>query len=456
MFGNIGSKLVQKIEAIRRFLDSISFVGGYVFAVLAFFGITSAALVSWFREQIVWFWNAYGLNGLGLLWLAICLLIIVTIRLAGGLFRTWRGAMGLALIAVAVLLGCLGAIMVAKDHTPANGPASAGTSSQDSSTRNESPLVWDEHLGHTYSGAASEILTSAIQIGAKNASDRELQLEDAYIISGEGYGKVSMKIGSRGGWIPPNEANPVPPGSAIVFRAEFPPTPAQEFFNRWKTIYLTVKHDGGLEIRKTIEERMVAAIYASFRPSPIGPQVTRRESGTSDQQTQTSTRPKQYTAYEKEQRLRAVDEIYGLIATKLTRAYLEGRDLFNNLKAEVAQGTAEKVLKDHYTTVEAAFADLRSLLKKYEYFSDIATIATLNTFNGLTEITASGNLISEIRLFQNIAPHNVDQLLDRDVVWMEARNANREFEKYLSETIPRLKQKRQEIESAELYLGTPK
>jgi hypothetical protein len=101
-------------------------------------------------------------------------------------------------------------------------------------------------------------------------------LEDAYIVSGEGYGKVRIKIGSERGWIAPDEANPIPPNGAITFRAEFQPMPAREFFDKWKTIYLTVKHDGGLEIRKTIDEKMTAATFSGFRPNPLGPQITPR------------------------------------------------------------------------------------------------------------------------------------------------------------------------------------
>jgi len=118
-----------------------------------------------------------------------------------------------------------------------------------SQTKNDGLLEWDDHLGHTYSGQAPATVTEAIQIGAKNGPEHEIQFEDAYIISGEGFGKARMKVGSARGWILPNEANPIPPNGVIVFRAEFTPTPAREFFDKWKTIYLTVKHDGGLGLR---------------------------------------------------------------------------------------------------------------------------------------------------------------------------------------------------------------
>jgi hypothetical protein len=130
MFGDAGTKLMQKIDAIKRFLDSMSSIGSYVITVL---GITSAAAAAWFREQIFWFWSSYGL------------------------FHTWRGAVGLTLIAV-------GTIFILKDRTVVTDPTNRGTSSQDSSPRDESPLVWDDHLGHTYSSnQQGTIFTSAIK-----------------------------------------------------------------------------------------------------------------------------------------------------------------------------------------------------------------------------------------------------------------------------------------------------
>jgi hypothetical protein len=166
--------------------------------------------------------------------------------------------------------------------------------------------------------------------------------------------------------------------------------------------------------------------------------------------------PKRYTAYEKEQRLRAVDEIYNVFATELAPAYVEGRDLFNGLKNELVKGDAAQKLRAHYDTVENAFKKLDGLRNKYEYFSDIVAVTKQNTFNGLTEMVACDNLINAIALLQNIAPNNVGQLLDRDIVYVEARNANMDFDKFLKDTMPRLQQKRTEIEAAEVYSGNPK
>lgn len=135
-------------------------------------------------------------------------------------------------------------------------------------------LSWDDHLGHSYSSEGTNIITEAIQIGARNGPNREMRLEDAYIISGQGAGEVPMKIDSDRGWIAPGEASAIPPNHPILLRAEFTPMPARDFFEKWKTFRITVKHDGGAMLTKDVDENTVAAIYSSFRPNPIAPRVT--------------------------------------------------------------------------------------------------------------------------------------------------------------------------------------
>jgi hypothetical protein len=165
--------------------------------------------------------------------------------------------------------------------------------------------------------------------------------------------------------------------------------------------------------------------------------------------------PKRYTPYEKEQRLRAVDEIYGAITAKLSPAYAEGQTLFQTVQSGAADDTMPKKLIDHSNNVKAAFDDLVTLLNKYEYFSDIIAVAKQNTFNGLAEIVGSQNLSHEIGFLKtNVSLHaSMRDVWNRDMIMFEANNANRDFGTYLTETLPRLKQKRSEIESAEVYAG---
>lgn len=137
-------------------------------------------------------------------------------------------------------------------------------------------LIWDDHLGHTYSSDDGIIITRAIQISAKNASGREISLEGAYIVSGETGEKIPLLLGAGANWIVPRDANLIPPDAIITLRAEINPPhgiAARQFFNDWKTMSLTLIYDGEAH-RKLIDEKMVTALYSNFRPSPLGPQVT--------------------------------------------------------------------------------------------------------------------------------------------------------------------------------------
>jgi hypothetical protein len=141
-------------------------------------------------------------------------------------------------------------------------------------------LKWDGHLGHTYySSEDCTIFTQAVQLSASNVSDHEIRLEDAYIVSGETGDKIFMKVGVPGtGWIFPSETNPIPPGGTVTVRAEFNAPiglAASDFFNKWKVMHLTTKYDRAVH-RKLIDEKMVSALFAAFRPNPIGPRMTKR------------------------------------------------------------------------------------------------------------------------------------------------------------------------------------
>lgn len=162
--------------------------------------------------------------------------------------------------------------------------------------------------------------------------------------------------------------------------------------------------------------------------------------------------PLRYTAYEKEQRLRAIDEIYSVITTKLSPLYAEGKELFAQVRNGVMDDTIQSKLVEHSQKAKIAFDEWAATLKKYEYFRDVIEAAMQSRFNGLLEINASQNLAGEITFWKsNLVAHApVRDVWNRDVVLAEAWNANREFEKFLNETPLLLRQKRAEIEAAEL------
>jgi hypothetical protein len=159
--------------------------------------------------------------------------------------------------------------------------------------------------------------------------------------------------------------------------------------------------------------------------------------------------PKKYTAYEKEQRLRAVDEIYNALATQLQPTYASGQKLLDEIyKGDIAD--AEQRLTDYRTRTQAAFDSLNGLLKKYDYFSDIVQVTKKNTFNDVEATHGVGNLVPEIQALRQKAPNEIQWFLLRDTTMMDARNQIRHFAEYLSDTIKRLQEKRAEIEKAEI------
>lgn len=161
---------------------------------------------------------------------------------------------------------------------------------------------------------------------------------------------------------------------------------------------------------------------------------------------------KRYTAYEKEQRLRAVDEIYNVIATQLQPTYGDGRKLLDQIYKTADVG-AEQRLPEYVAKVQAAFDNLNTLLKKYNYFTDIVQAATKNTFNDVEATHQAGNLITELRDLRSRAPNDVQWFLLRDTTMLDARNQSTRFGRYIAETLPLLQEKRAEIEKAEVYSG---
>jgi hypothetical protein len=210
------------------------------------------------------------------------------------------------------------------------------------------------------------------------------------------------------------------------------------------------------------------AVWQLRRVPPIDPNIAQLQSQLGDAQKQIALLKSQtdkpffnsghpslpqppsrrYTSYEKEQRLRAVDEIYGVVVSALTPTYIAGRDLTNNLKAEITGGTVLKNLREQQKKTEVAFSALDASLQKYGYLTDIVNIA--NSFDHMPALVAFDNLISEIQQLQKTAPDNAQSYIDRNVASIEARNAFTAFERWLEKTKPLLKQKRIELEKSEV------
>jgi hypothetical protein len=162
--------------------------------------------------------------------------------------------------------------------------------------------------------------------------------------------------------------------------------------------------------------------------------------------------PQRYTPYEKEQRLRAVDDIYNVIATQLQPAYREGRKVIFDVYRAV-DASAEQHLTEYAAKVQGAFDSLNLLLKKYSYFTDIVQATTKNTFNDVAATHGVTNLVGELHELRARVPSDIQWFLLRDTTMLDAINQINDFQRYLDDTLPRLREKRAEIEKAEVYSG---
>ncbi|WP_315764469.1 hypothetical protein [Bradyrhizobium sp. SZCCHNR2009] len=203
-----------------------------------------------------------------------------------------------------------------------------------------------------------------------------------------------------------------------------------------------------------------AAIDAPTRSAVDQPlEATRTElSRTAGQHDATApvAAPLRYTAYEKEQRLRTVDEIYGAVATQLRSIYAEGNSLLDGIYQGQIDDGAEGRLTDYRNKLQAAFDNLNGILKKYNYFPDIVQLTRKNTFNDVEATHGVGNLVAEIQQFRQIAPNQLHWFLLRSSTMELSRNQMRRFDQYLSDATKELQQKRTEIEAARAYAGDNK
>lgn len=183
-------------------------------------------------------------------------------------------------LALALMVATLGLFLFAKwKRAKAIPQERRAEITEDSSPRqiqNDPKIIWNDHLGHTYMSHGSTIHTHEIRITGVNG-DKDVELRDLFIVSGATGEKLRLTVGTRdGGWIEAESANLVPPKAVVTLKAEFnPPTglPAHEFVEKWSSIRF---YENGT-LSKVFDEGTVRAMYASFRPYPIGPSVTPRK-----------------------------------------------------------------------------------------------------------------------------------------------------------------------------------
>ena len=129
-----------------------------------------------------------------------------------------------------------------------------------------------------------------ISVPAQNVSKYEINIQDAYIISGIDGMKTNMVISPPGigGEIPVNDLAPVPPNAKLIFQVSFPRglpdsrgnfgMKETEFMQRWGIFSVVIKYDGK-EFRKDFDRTFIATQLREFHPDDpnLLPHVSRRK-----------------------------------------------------------------------------------------------------------------------------------------------------------------------------------
>ena len=135
-------KIREIVHQTVPFLEAGSWVG---WILLAVFGLTGAAVMGWSSAQLVWFWDSYAYFGVACTWLATLILMGVSFRLVRGLYQTWSGAVGLGLIAIAVIILIAGLVLMARERATGELPPKAAKN-QTTNTEPLSRIVEDENI----------------------------------------------------------------------------------------------------------------------------------------------------------------------------------------------------------------------------------------------------------------------------------------------------------------------
>ena len=146
------------------------------------------------------------------------------------------------------------------------------------------PLAWQRspYLGwQKQKDGRIEVRTVALR--GKNIGTEEVQLVEAYIVSGITGKRLDMNIFARnpdgtGLMVAPRETNPIPPGANIQLSTEelnsTVGVPEADFLREWGTIFFTSEY-GDKKHRITFDRKTMEALFEAERPPPTPPHVTK-------------------------------------------------------------------------------------------------------------------------------------------------------------------------------------
>lgn len=160
---------------------------------------------------------------------------------------------------------------------------------------------------------------------------------------------------------------------------------------------------------------------------------------------------KRFTAYDIEQRIRAIDDLYGLLSTEVMSASASGERLNKSLTDRISNKTAVANLTEYAETAETTLKKYFEAAGRYMIFPDIHHDATALVWNPFEVVSSAKNLAAEIKSLEQ-QDANVPLYLKSNKFMAEFNVATSgRFWTWINEKQELLTKKRREYEAAPVY-----
>ena len=160
---------------------------------------------------------------------------------------------------------------------------------------------------------------------------------------------------------------------------------------------------------------------------------------------------KRFTAYDVEQRLRAIDQLYGLLGGNVREASADGERLNKSLADKAPGNTIAAELEKYADATEEVLKNYFETAGKFMVFHDIFHDATALVWNPFDLVSSAKNLAAEIKSLEQ-QNANVPLFLRNNKFMAEFNSATSgRFSRWINEKQQLLEKKRREYEDAPVY-----
>jgi hypothetical protein len=160
---------------------------------------------------------------------------------------------------------------------------------------------------------------------------------------------------------------------------------------------------------------------------------------------------KRFTAYDVEQRLRVIDDLYNLLSSSVMSVSADGERLNKSIADKIANKTAADDLAKYANTTEAALSNYFETAGKYMIFPDIYHDATALVWNPFEIVASARNLSYEIRSLEQQDANVLVYVRNNKFMADFSFGASGRFWTWINEKQQLLTKKRREYEAAPVY-----